>query len=239
MDTIVEFCSERQLRAGYFAVLYRFVTIRIKEEIEAGNFDDNERIEQLDTLFAQRFFDAFDGYYNNNESVTKSWLHAFESADSGKHLIMQHLLLGINAHINLDLGIAAAETMKEGNLEDIHADYDKINAILGSLIEDVRANISAVSPLFGALISLAKGRDEMLLNFSIITARDGAWRFAKSYAAHPNKHEAIKKRDQKIYKLACRIIDTGKWLSFLIRIIRFGEYRSPSENMRILSGIPG
>jgi len=44
MDAIVEQCTRKNLRAGYFAVLYRLVTIRIKEEIDADNFDDNERM---------------------------------------------------------------------------------------------------------------------------------------------------------------------------------------------------
>jgi len=237
MDQIVEQCRRDQLRAGYFAVLYRYVTIRIKEGIENGEFDDNVRMEKLDSIFAQRFFEAFDGFYNNSgELVTKSWRHAFESAETPDYIIMQHLLLGINAHINLDLGIAAAETMDGENLDLIQNDYNRVNAILSSLVNDVKTNISRVSMLFGPMIRLANGKDEMLIDFSIVTARDGAWRFAKAYASAPDKALAIQQRDTKIASLARRLTNTGKWLTFLIRIIRLGEYRSLQANMDRLAG---
>lgn len=238
MDDIVDQCKAEHLRAGYFAVLYRFVTLRIKEGINNGEFDDNNRMEQLDTIFAQRFFDAFDAYYNNSGNpVTQSWKHAFDSAESSDFIIMQHLLLGINAHINLDLGIAAAETMEGNNLELIHDDYDRINAILASLVDDVTSNMSRISLFFGPMIRLAKGADEMLVEFSIIVARDGAWEFAHTYRSAPNKELAIRERDEKIASLAKRLTHTSPFVSFIIKVIRFGEFRSLQTNMDRLAGI--
>jgi len=238
MDQIVEQCRRDQLRAGYFAVLYRFVTIRIKEGIDNGEFDDNPRMEKLDSIFAERFFDAFDGFYNSSgKPVTKSWRHAFESAENGRFIVMQHLLLGINAHINLDLGIAAAETMEGENLELIRSDYDHVNAILSSLVDDVKSNISRVSMLFGPMIRLADGRDEMLVDFSIVAARDGAWRFAHRYASAPDKTLAIQQRDSKIADLANCLTKTGKYTTFIISVIRWGEFHSPKTIMDRLTGI--
>ena len=238
MDAIVEQCKEENLRSGYFAVLYRFVTLRIKQGIETDEFDDGERMEQLDTIFAQRFFDAYDAYYNGADGpVTQSWKHAFDSARSGNYIIMQHLLLGINAHINLDLGIAAAETMEEKDIELIHKDYDRVNAILASLVDDVTSNLSKISLFFGPMIKLARGRDEMLVAFSIKVARDGAWEFAQDYTAAQNKELAIRERDEKIAELARKLTHTGSFLSFIIRVIRFGEFRSLQSNLDRLAGI--
>ena len=238
MDAIVEQCSRKNLRAGYFAVLYRLVTIRIKEEIAKGHFDDNERMEKLDTIFALRFFDAFDAYYNDpGKQVTQSWKHAFDGAESSNYIIMQHLLLGINAHINLDLGIAAAQTMEGEDLELIHNDYNRINAILASLVDDVTSNMSRISLFFGPMIRLAHGADEMLVNFSIVVARDGAWEFANKYKVADDKSLAIKKRDTKIADLAKRLTQTGPFLSIIIKIIRWGEFRTLQTNLNRLSGI--
>ena len=238
MDAIVEQCRRQNLRAGYFAVLYRFVTIHIKEEIAAGNFDDNERMEKLDSLFAQRFFDAFHAYYNNSgEPVTQCWKHAFESASSGRFIVMQHMLLGINAHINLDLGIAAAETMETEDLELIRNDYNRINAILSSLVDEVTSNMSRISLFFGPMIRLAGNADEMLVNFSIVLARDGAWTFAHKYSAADNKQLAIQTRDAKIADLANRLTRTGPFFSFIIKVIRWGEFRTLQSNMDRLAGI--
>lgn len=238
MDEIVDLCRREQLKAGYFAVLYRFVTIRIKEGIERGEFDDNERMEKLDTIFAQRFFDAFDAYYNNSgQDITHSWNCSFDAAEKSHYVIMQHMLLGINAHINLDLGIAAAETMEGHDLDEIQNDYNKINAVLASLVDSVKSNISRVSLFFGPLIKLTRGRDEMFVNFSIVTARDGAWRFAHRYSRAGDRQLAIKNRDAKIAELAGCLTETGPWLTFLLRVIRLGEFRSLPSNLDRLAGI--
>lgn len=238
MDGIVDQCKIEHLRAGYFAVLYRFVTLRIKECIEHDEFDDNERMKQLDSIFARRFFDAFDAYYNNTgKPVTQSWTHAFDAARSSQHIIMQHLLLGINAHINLDLGIAAAETMEGENLELIRRDYDRINGILSSLVDDVTSNISRVSLFFGPMIRLAGDADEMLVDFSITTARDGAWEFARNYSEAQDKQRAIRDRDTKIADLARRLTQTGPPLSHIVKLIRWGEFRPLQTNMDRLAGI--
>jgi|SRR6056297_2384203 len=238
MDAIVEQCTRKNLRAGYFAVLYRLVTIRIKEEIDAGNFDDNERMEKLDTIFAQRFFDAFDAYYNDSgKPITQSWTRAFEAAETNRYIIMQHLLLGINAHINLDLGIAAAQTMEGENLELIHKDYNRINAILASLVDDVTSNMSRISLFFGPLIRIAGSADEMLVNFSIVVARDGAWEFAHKYQTAENKTLAIQKRDSKIADLAKRLTKTGPFLSIIVKVIRWGEFRPLQSNLERLSDV--
>jgi hypothetical protein len=173
LDQIISECRSKQSRIGYFAILYRQVTRRVRDGILAGEFEDNPRMEVLDVLFAKRFIDAYEGWVQS-QAITESWRLAFEASKSTKHLVLQHLLLGINAHINLDLGIAASETMKGKELQAIKSDFDQINFILSELVDDVKTNISKVSPIFGWLIPLAKGRDEMLLNFSIQIARDGA-----------------------------------------------------------------
>jgi hypothetical protein len=223
MDRIVEICRNERLRAGYFAVLYRMVTIRVKQELADGAFEDKRRMEQLDLIFAKRFFDAFYAW-KAGEPVTESWKIAFDSGTEYKPVVLQHMLLGINAHINLDLGIAASETMEGDDLNKIRNDYVKINAILQSMVDRVRRNIGTVSPLFRLLIRLARGRDEMFLNFSIVAARDGAWKFAKRYHVSDKKQAELEARDRIIASLAERIVKPGRWTSSVLRLIRAGEF---------------
>ncbi len=195
-------------------------------------------MERLDTIFAQRFFVAFDAYYNDSEEpITQSWKYAFDAAQSSSFIVMQHMLLGINAHINLDLGIAAAQTMENENLELIHKDYNRVNDILASLIDDVTSNMSRISLFFGPMNRLAGNTDEMLVNFSIVLARDGAWKFAHKYNIAEDKSLAIQKRDAKIADLAKRLTQRGPFISFIIKIIRWGEFRSLQTNLDRLAGI--
>lgn len=230
MDQIVAECKTQQSRIGYFAILYRQVTRRVRDGILAGEFEDNPRMEVLDVLFAKRFIDAYESWKSGSKP-TESWRIAFEASKNSGNLVLQHLFLGINAHINLDLGIAASETMLEKDLAGIQGDFNKINGVLRELVDGVKTNISTVSPIFGWLIPLAKGRDEMLLNFSIQLARDGAWKYAREYHADPDKVFQIRDRDANIAKLAQKLISPGKLLAFIVEIVAFAEWKSVSRIM--------
>jgi len=236
MDQIANQCSREANPAGYFVVLYRLVTIEIKEQMEHGFFDSNDRVEKLDEIFAQRFFDAFDSWYNGEDKpVTDSWRVAFEAAEQQHGMLMQHMLLGINAHINLDLGIAAAESMKGQDMKLLRDDYNRVNAILNSLVDRVKRNIGSASFLFNPLMRLASGRDEVLVNFSILTAREGAWKFALRYKNSNNSKELLLKRDKSIASLGSRIISPGRFLGVIVRIIRIGERHDVPETMNRLA----
>lgn len=230
MDHIVAECKSHSSRIGYFAVLYRQVTRRVRDGILAGEFEDNPRMEVLDVLFAKRFIDAYE-LWKAGKNPTESWRLAFEASKNSSLLVLQHLFLGINAHINLDLGIAASETMAGKDLIGIQGDFNKINSLLAELVDGVKANLSTISPIFGWLIPLAKGRDEMLLNFSIQLARDGAWKYAGEYHADSNKDFQVKDRDANISKLAQKLINPGKFLAFLVKLVGFAEWKSASRTM--------
>lgn len=233
MDQIVDECKSNQSRIGYFAILYRQVTRRIRDGILAREFEDNHRMEKLDVLFAGRFIDAYDSW-QNGQKPTESWFLAFEASRASKYLVLQHLFLGINAHINLDLGISAADTMGTEPIAGIQNDFNKINTVLAELVDGVKDNISKVSPIFGWLIPLAKGRDEMLLNFSIQLARDGAWKYAGEYYTCEDRIASILERDITIATLANKLVNPGKFLLFIVKIVGFAEWKSVSRTMEQL-----
>ncbi len=60
LDQIIAECQSEQSRIGYFAILYRQVTRRVRDGILADEFEDNPRMEILDVLFAKRFVDAYE-----------------------------------------------------------------------------------------------------------------------------------------------------------------------------------
>jgi phage tail tube protein FII len=115
-------------RAGYFAALYLKVTTRVKEGIEAGEFEDGARMEMFDVTFANRYIEAHRQWVNKQQP-SASWRLAFEMLEKPRVLVLQHLMLGMNAHINLDLGIAVVELSKSQNkpLEVIHKDFNSIS----------------------------------------------------------------------------------------------------------------
>lgn len=235
LDSIIDAECLQNSCLAYFPILYRKVTIRIKEGILNNEFENNQRMEKLDVLFANRYIDAYDSL-GANKPFTQSWKKAFEASKTEKLLIMQHLLLGINAHINLDLGIAVAQTVgDDGDLMNFENDFNKINEILGSMIADVESKIISVSPLFGLLDKFGKGREDKLVSFSINIARDGAWLFANQYHISPNKEEELRCRDVIITTLAEKLVYQKSWiLKYLVKTIYFFEKKNVSQIVAVL-----
>jgi hypothetical protein len=58
IDEIVRLCEQKRNRAGYFAALYKRMTIAVGEGIRANAFEDGARMERLDVVFAQRYLSA-------------------------------------------------------------------------------------------------------------------------------------------------------------------------------------
>ena len=61
LEAIVDDAVARNSRLGYFAALYLAVTRAVKERVLSGYFQDGPRMDRLDSCFAQRYLDAFDG----------------------------------------------------------------------------------------------------------------------------------------------------------------------------------
>jgi hypothetical protein len=79
--------------------------------------------------------------------------------------------VGISAHLNLDLGIAAAETAPAHALAGLRRDFDRINEIIASLITHVEHDIAEVSPWIGLLDRIGGRHDEEIVRFSMSDRR--------------------------------------------------------------------
>ena len=184
-------------------------------------------------IFASRYIDAYYAYQKNNP-VTESWEKAFKLSKKYWPIVLQHLLIGMNAHINLDLGIAAAEVMKGKDIENLKGDFDKINGILSSLVHDVESDLSEIWPTLNKILKLTGKVDDFLVNFSMELARDGAWDFAVEVANSPKEKAAtiIESRDESVAKIGNLITNPGWIVSTLLKIIRLGEKGSVADKIR-------
>ncbi len=237
LDQIVKDEMAKESKLAYFPILYREVTKAIKGAIDNKEFEDNLRMEQLDVVFANRYLRAYTQF---KESVSPSscWAISFAQGNRFWPIVLQHLLLGINAHINLDLGIAAAEVAGD-NIEELKTDFYKINEILSSMVDGVQTDIDKVSPVIGIMDRLAGKLDERLVDFSIQLARDGAWEFACAYADAnvENRPMLFKKRDASIAWLGKDIARPGILLSCIAGFIKLFEWKKVSRVVPVLEGI--
>ncbi|GAB5399900.1 MAG: DUF5995 family protein [Aureisphaera sp.] len=236
LDQIIQESKEEESTLGYFAALYRKVTKQVKSKLGQHYFDDDARMEELDVIFANRYLAAYTEYKAGRET-TKSWEVAMQSSTNNKLIVLQHLLVGMNAHINLDLGIAAAQITNTNTLHDLQGDFNKINDILGALVAEVQNDLAEIWPFLLWILKVSKKVDDFLVNFSMNIAREGAWLFANKLvfrSGDTSLDELIARRDIKIAKLGHSIVRPGRVERFIFRIIRFGERGSVADKINAL-----
>lgn len=235
LDAVIAAALAKQSRLGFFAVLYREVTAQVKAGIAANRFEDGARMERLDVLFANRYLEAYENFQNGRRA-SACWEAAFNAAPAWRPLILQHLLLGINAHINLDLGVAAAQTAPGAALPALQRDFNEINKILAGLLDEVQAKLGRLSPWLKWLDYVAGRVDEALFNFSLKVARQAAWKVAERFAVLPQEEwpREIAALDAKIARLAQRVLSPGWLMSSVAFFIRWREEDDAARVLRVL-----
>ena len=194
---IVERSKATKDRLGLFAALYAVVTREVKRRIESGFFDDGARMNRLDTRFANRYFEAFDAFRAGGRP-TGCWRVALEAGTRSDLMVLQHLLLGMNAHINL---------------------------ILAELLDRSQAAIARFSPLLGILDQIGGKTDEQVANFSIERARADAWSHAQILVRLGKEERplAVDVMDRKAAFLARVLTSPDPVLASGIRVIALTE----------------
>jgi hypothetical protein len=236
LDMVIARAKREESRLGYFPALYRKVTIRVQEGIQQGAFDDNPRMEKLDVLFASRYIEAVNTYWNSGKP-TRAWQLSFDACKDQFLIVLQHLLLGMNAHINLDLGISAALTCPGSDLPGLRNDFNRINAVLASLVNEVKIELTQIWPLLGPLDRLAGITEDVMINFSMEKARDQAWRTAERFApiAADQHGPEILKTDQWVGNFGQVVCKPPlRYARLVLGLIRLGERRSVLEMIDIL-----
>ena len=235
LDGIVDWSRQHESRLGYFAALYRKMSVEVKRGIETSQFDDGERMHHIGAVFANRYLAAFD-QFQQGRRPTRSWVLAFEATQRWRPTVLQHLVLGMNAHINLDLGIAMARSVRGDALPDAQSDFNKINDLLAHLIDQVQDELTEIWPLTRLLDRLGGRKDEFVINFSLERARDHAWQVAQRLA--PLEHDAqeleIPALDAKVERIGRLVLYPGWILSTAFTFVRLGERASISDIIDIL-----
>jgi hypothetical protein len=187
-------------------------------------------------IFANRYLAARSGY-RDGQALSRCWRVAFEATRKSRPIILQQLLLGMNAHINLDLGIAAAKAAPGDAFASLQGDFKRINQILASLVDVVEAEVDSVSPALSWLDRVGGRTDEAIVNFSIDRARDAAWSFATKLASRAESGwpDAIAEQDQQIAELARKIEHPGWLVSLALTWIRLRESSDVRRNLDVLT----
>lgn len=236
MDAIVQQCMTDGSRLGYFAALYRRVTIKIRKNIADGTFDNPKLLEQLACTFAGRYFAALEALYAGM-SPTAPWQVAFDASKRRRPLILQHLLLGMNAHINLDLAIASAETSPSLEILKLKSDFMHVNAILAAEVPAVLRAMSKCSPLIGLVTFFYKHAEEKIAHFSMAIARAFSWLLSEDLAiADESQQQALIMKQITQTQALGKKLWHPKWLvKCLYAVVAITESNNVRRNIAILS----
>jgi hypothetical protein len=223
-------------RVGYFTALYAVMTARVAHDVAAGRFEDGERMERLACHFASRYLDALQ-WFEAGQPAPDCWRVSFDAAGRWRPVILQHLLLGMNAHINFDLGIATAEVADAFGLEAVRRDFLEINAVLAELLDVVRQRVSAHSPWMGVLDRVGGVRGHAVINFSMQRARDAAWRVAEDFSRldAEQRRGAEAALDLRVARFAGVVLKPGRVLTMAAIPVRLRERYAPGEVIAALA----
>lgn len=235
LDTVIADCKEKGSRLGYFAVLYKLMTQAIVKGMDDHLFEDAARMEKLDVVFANRYLQAYFDY-TNKRPVSISWKVAFDAAKQNDLIVVQHLLLGINAHINLDLGIAAADISTIDNIHALQNDFVKINDTIADVYSTLQPRFTRISWPAIFLSKLNPRVVNNVINFSIVKAREVAWANALilSNGGNGNREQVIAATDNIVVKVANAITWPGRIKGFFLKIILFFETKDIAANISTL-----
>lgn len=176
---------------GVFTTAYLHITKSIGAAIEEESFKDTLWSQKYLVCFANLYREAILNYEKGNDAIVpKSWKRAFELAKNKDGYIIQHLLLGINAHINHDLALALHEVKIDPDRNHKYEDHTDINIILEKATDGLKQNVAEkYAPILKRLDRGFGTIDDDITNFSIPKAREHAWSMAIAFTSAQSEFE--------------------------------------------------
>jgi len=137
---------ERESRRPFLET-YARTTSAVGDAIDRGVFEDGRWVERWTVAFAHLYIDALDADLAGDGGVSRPWRLAFD-APAALHPL-RHVLLGINAHINLDLPQALLAVISDDDFADTELldrrrrDHERIDGILSGRVAAEDRELSA------------------------------------------------------------------------------------------------
>lgn len=198
-----------------FLYCYSMMTGNMLVAIEQNKFHDDKWVAQLLHHFADYYFDALT-CYECGDSTPAVWREAHKAAATKNLHVIQHLLLGVNAHINYDLVLSLYDMLSpewsklsDEMREKRYQDHCMVNSIIGDTIDKVQDEVVEKYAPFMKVVDRIMGRlDEFLLLNLISDWRDSVWNHTQQLLE--TEHEAD--RAKYILNLEKKVLKKADWL---------------------------
>lgn len=227
MQTVLATTQSKEDKRGYFAAIYQAETVHVRDAIDQGRFARPDLIESLAVKFARRYLDAFYAY-DEHKPLTKAWYVAFDAANRPQPCVLQHIMMGINAHINLDLGLSVAETVPKGQLGLLTEDFDRVNILIGEMTDVIQDRIGEVAPWMRWVDRMGGRLDEFFFRKVVNLSRNRAWNIAEQAQATDSLeyNMMIDKLDNTVYTMGKTILRPAPVTRTLLSVARLREQGS-------------
>ncbi|MEM8619267.1 MAG: DUF5995 family protein [Actinomycetota bacterium] len=216
---------------GHFAAMYARVTDRVDRHIAAGRFDDEQRMDR----FVRAFADWYLAPIARTRPMPSCWQAAYDVANDDL-IVVQHLLLGINAHVNHDLPQVVVElAAQEQTVHALQRDFDAVNDVLAEVQPAVLRDLGRVSGL--TQVAALYGGSH-LFRFSLQRARAQAWDTAVRLhgMSQSARRDEVVELDRVVTAIAYLVSKPTLPLSWLLPIVRWLEVSDSAEVTRRLLG---
>jgi hypothetical protein len=167
----------------FFHAAYLRTTQAIADEIACGGFADDGWVRQWDLAFAGFYLDVLDAD-QHGAAVPGPWRVAFDAARQQSELQpLQHVLFGLNAHINYDLPQALIEVISSADFDDPavlssrEADHSHVDTVLQARVGAEDAELGAVSKVT-VVDRLLRPANRVASRRILAEARTKVWRNA-------------------------------------------------------------
>lgn len=184
MQNLIENWQQAKDRRVIFLQCYQAMTANTLTAVADGRFQDAAWVAYLLNRFADYYFVALAAYDKGQEQTPAIWRYAFAAAHRKRTNVLQHLFLGVNAHINYDLALTLYDVLHEewptltpAQRDGRYRDYCLINEIIAETIDQVQDEVvKRESPLL-VLVDWLGGRiDEWLVVEMLTGWREEVWR---------------------------------------------------------------
>jgi hypothetical protein len=225
-------------RMGFFAALYARVTSAMAAHVERGFFDDGPRMGRLDVKFARLYIEAAERRIAGAGGVGLAWTVAFDACEEREPMVLQHLYLGMNAHLLVDLPIAVAEVSSRSTLASLRRDFRRINEVVEAEMGAFHEDLCAISPRLARFYRSNGRLWSAGSNATLFVARELAWHRAGCLVradAH-GRARLVEALDHGAARLGREVIRHPPVGAGLVRAIRAEESDDTRRVVRALMG---
>lgn len=238
LRSITDLAEREASRLGYFSALYTRVTIAVTRRIREGFFDDGSQMERLDVAFANLYLDAVNRRLHGQDGIRRAWRVAFDTSEKPEATLLQHIYLGMNAHLLFDLPIAVAATCSREKLSSLRIDFLRMNEVVDAEMGAFHEDLCKVSPKLASVRRNAGRLWAASSSTALRVSRRFAWNRATRLVGQDAQEQdrMIDSFDRTALKIGAEIIQPKAGIRSIFLALRDGESKDVREIIRALRG---